>query len=125
MIRSATTVRLGRTSQTAPTPSSALWRCCLAVGVDPVGIPCWSPGGRVQGLSSRTTGVHLSWMICDLVDRMPFDDTEIHRVLWQARLCSISASPNVASVMAGVRDERTEDEFEAFRAEDGFASHAG
>ncbi|MGZ8178666.1 hypothetical protein ACXVUM_12110 [Williamsia sp. SKLECPSW1] len=103
----------------------ALWRCCLIVNVDPVGVPCWAPGGVLRGISSRTTATHLSWMIADLVDRMPSDDRLIHRELWRARLRSMGASPEVASLMQQVRDDAVEDEFAEFRREDGSAAVAG
>lgn len=97
----------------------SLWRACLTVDVDPAGIPCWSPGGVVRGLSTRTAAQHISFMVCDIADRLtPETDAEIHRLLWLARLRSIGASRDVASLMAEVRDQREEDEFAAWRAED-------
>ena len=103
----------------------ALWECCELVDLDPRGVPCWSSGGRVRGLSGRTTSTHVSWMVSDLVDRMPLDDSEIHRLLWSARLRSIGASRDVASLMQQVRDDAIEDEFAEFRREDGSAAVAG
>lgn len=100
----------------------ALWECCELVDLDPRGIPCWSPGGRVRGLSTRTTSTHIGYMVADLVDRMPLDDGEIHRLLWRARLSSIGASKDVASLMSQVRDLREEDEFAQWRAEDAGAA---
>ncbi|WP_328858152.1 hypothetical protein OG579_03830 [Williamsia herbipolensis] len=102
----------------------SLWRSCLLVGVDPVGIPCWSPGGVVRGLSSRTTAQHITWMVCDVADRLPFDDSEIHRMLWTARSRSIGASNEVASLMLAVREAAIDDEFDQFRAEDTLAARS-
>ena len=97
----------------------ALWRCCLLVDLDPTGIPAWVSGGRLRGLSLRTTAQHLSWMISDLADRLPLDDSDIHRELWVARLSSIGGSRDAASIMQEVIDAREEDAFAAWRAEDG------
>lgn len=101
----------------------ALWECCELVDLDPRGVPCWSSGGRVRGLSGRTTSTHVGWMVADLADRLTAEnDAEIHRLLWTARLRSISASRDVASLMAEVRDQREEDEFAQWRAEDAGAA---
>lgn len=104
---------------TADVEFKSLWRCCLLVGVDPVGVPCWSSGGVLRGLSTRTTAQHISWMVCDIADRLPSDTSEIHRELWRARTRSIGVSSEVASLMLAVKDESLEDEFAEFRAEDG------
>lgn len=97
---------------------TTLWNLCEWVGLDMRGIPAWRSGGRVRGLSTRTTSTHVGWMIADLCDRLPVDDTLVHQRLWSTRLRSISASADVASLMAEVRDNDLEDEFTAFRAED-------
>lgn len=93
----------------------ALWRCCELVDLDPTGIPCWSPGGVLRGLSTRTTATHVGWMIADLMDRMPLDSSQIHALLWRARLRSMGCSNQVASVMLAVRDRAIEDDFAEFR----------
>lgn len=109
-------------ADTANAEFLALWRCCLVVRVDPTGVPCWHPGGVVRGLSSRTTAQHISFMVCDIADRLPFDDTAIHRELWTARSRSIGCSKDVASLMIDVKDQRELDELAAFRAEDARAA---
>lgn len=96
----------------------ALWRACELVDLDPTGIPCWSPGRVLRGLSQKTTTTHIGYMIADLVDRMPLDDRQIHALLWRARLRSMGCSPQVASIMLAIRDEAVEDEFAEFRQAD-------
>jgi hypothetical protein len=95
-----------------------LWWVAVTLGLDPAGLPAYRVNGEVRGLSLRTSPLHVSWLCEDVAARLPDDDLEIWRTLWDARSASISCSPEVASVMLAVHEAAQVDAFAEFRAAD-------
>lgn len=99
-----------------------LWQVAELLDLDPTGLPAWRVNGDVRGLSTRTRTIHLVWLVEDIRNRLPVDDSEVWRVLWDARSRSIGCSPEAASIMLAIREEAMEDQFAIVR--EGDAIHA-